>query len=320
MASPYDHPTSEIQEKMVHFLENTVMKELPELAATLKKAVENIQQHATRKMVRVEFTEPPPKSKLPMNLTEKISLSAIDPLELARQLTLVLFSVYEKIEHTEFFGQAWAKAETQAKSSNILKMINYFNGVTNWICVAILSERKVRHRAKIMEMFAKVAQDLKELNNFHALQAVITAFNSSPIGRLKWTKEKLSKRSKQTLYDVEQLMSMQSSYKIYRETLKNCPPPAIPYIGVYLTDLVFIEDGNPDKIANRVNFSKQLYVHNVITTISKFQTLAYNFSPIPAIQQLITQSTATSTMTPENQLYKISLEIEPRGASRQDIL
>ena len=38
----------------------------------------------------------------------------------------------------------------------------------------------------------------------------------------------------------------QNNYKRYRDRLSTIPTPAVPYIGVFLKDLTFICDGNPD--------------------------------------------------------------------------
>jgi uncharacterized membrane protein len=43
------------------------------------------------------------------------------------------------------------------------------------------------------------------------------------------------------LEELEATMGMEGSFKVYRQTLINATPPCVPYIGVYLTDLVFIE-------------------------------------------------------------------------------
>lgn len=48
-----------------------------------------------------------------------------------------------------------------------------------------------------MELFIQVAKELREINNFHYLTAIISAFNQAPLLRLKYTKEKLTKRSVQ---------------------------------------------------------------------------------------------------------------------------
>ena len=38
------------------------------------------------------------------------------------------------------------------------------------------------------------------------------------------------------------------SYRAYREHLHTITPPCIPYMGIYLTDLTFVLDGNPDRL------------------------------------------------------------------------
>jgi len=47
------------------------------------------------------------------------------------------------------------------------------------------------------------------------------------------------------LYESEnglsKLISNERSYKVLREELRNSVPPALPYLGVYLSDLTFIE-------------------------------------------------------------------------------
>ena len=56
-------------------------------------------------------------------------------------------------------------------------------------------------------------------------------------------------------------MYLQSNYKNYRDKLSITPIPAVPYIGVFLKDLTFIADGNPDYIrGGLVNLHKRRQV------------------------------------------------------------
>ncbi len=45
-------------------------------------------------------------------------------------------------------------------------------------------------------------------------------------------------------------MSMEGNFNNYRQLLKEISPPmaAVPFLGLFLSDLLFVEDGNPDTI------------------------------------------------------------------------
>lgn len=43
-------------------------------------------------------------------------------------------------------------------------------------------------------------------------------------------------------------MSTSRNFSVYREIIHSANPPVIPFLGFYLTDLTFLEDGNPDYI------------------------------------------------------------------------
>lgn len=66
-------------------------------------------------------------------------------------------------------------------------------------------------------------------------------------------------------------MTAEGSYKNYRTTIQSVQPPCVPYIGVYLLDLTYIEDGNPDNLGNRINFSKRTMVSRVIQQLQQYQ-------------------------------------------------
>ena len=69
------------------------------------------------------------------------------------------------------------------------------------------------------------------MNSFNLLVAVVSGMNNSGIGRLKWTKARVNQSHMKTLESLEELTSMQQSYKNYRNTIKeNTQPPVIPYM------------------------------------------------------------------------------------------
>lgn len=66
-----------------------------------------------------------------------------------------------------------------------------------------------------------------------------------------------------------------------REALHRCDPPCIPYLGMYLTDLSFIEEGTPNFTDdNLLNFSKMRMVTTQFEMIAQFNQSIY-FSRLP---------------------------------------
>lgn len=60
---------------------------------------------------------------------------------------------------------------------------------------------------------------------------------------------------------LQTLVSSDGRFKNMRDALHRCDLPCIPYLGMYLTDLSFIEEGTPDFTEEElVNFSKMRMV------------------------------------------------------------
>lgn len=58
-----------------------------------------------------------------------------------------------------------------------------------------------------------------------------------------------------------------------REALHRCDPPCIPYLGMYLTDLSFIEEGTPNFTEDGLlNFSKMRMVSIALLESRRFMT------------------------------------------------
>jgi RasGEF domain len=74
--------------------------------------------------------------------------------------------------------------------------------------------------------------------------------------RMHRTFDQLSPGIKARLESLKQLLATDNNYGRYRDRLATSPPPTLPYIGIFFTDLTFISDGNPATINGLVNFSK----------------------------------------------------------------
>ncbi|KNC77529.1 hypothetical protein SARC_10011 [Sphaeroforma arctica JP610] len=80
--------------------------------------------------------------------------------------------------------------------------------------------------------------------------------------------------------------------------------------GIYLTDLTFIEEGNPDKLpGGQINFNKRRIFAGTITQILDYQKNEYNFTVVNGLRWHLTHLFLSWN---EDGLYKQSLLVEPR--------
>ncbi|XP_044930341.1 ras-specific guanine nucleotide-releasing factor 2 isoform X2 [Mustela lutreola] len=109
---------------------------------------------------------------------------------------------------------------------------------------------------------------------------------------------------------LQKTVSSEGRFKNLRETLKNCNPPAVPYLGMYLTDLAFIEEGTPNFTEEGlVNFSKMRMISHIIREIRQFQQTCYRIDHQPKVTQYLLDK---ALIIDEDTLYELSLKIEPR--------
>ena len=86
---------------------------------------------------------------------------------------------------------------------------------------------------------------------------------------------------------LDDLMDQAGNYRNYRAALATRAAPVLPFQGVYLTDLTFIEE-KPDRLVNgMVNYEKLVLVHKVLSDIQRHQSLSYNFESVDCIQDFL---------------------------------
>ncbi|KAI2664409.1 Ras-specific guanine nucleotide-releasing factor 2 [Labeo rohita] len=227
------------------------------------------------------------------------SLSA---MELAEQITLLDHIVFRSIPYEEFLGQGWMKTDKTERTPYIMKTSQHFNDMSNLVASQIMSHTDVGSRASSIEKWVAVADICRCLNNYNGVLEITSALNRSAIYRLKKTWAKVCKQTKALMDKLQKTVSSEGRFKNLRETLKNCNPPCVPYLGMYLTDLAFIEEGTPNFTEEGlVNFSKMRMISHIIREIRQFQQTPYRIEHQPK-----------TLIMDEDTLYDLSLKIEPR--------
>uniref|UniRef100_A0A8C9YZP0 Ras protein specific guanine nucleotide releasing factor 2 n=1 Tax=Sander lucioperca TaxID=283035 RepID=A0A8C9YZP0_SANLU len=238
------------------------------------------------------------------------SLSA---MELAEQITLLDHIVFRSIPYEEFLGQGWMKVDKTERTPYIMKTSQHFNDMSNLVASQIMTHTDVGSRASSIEKWLAVADICRCLNNYNGVLEITSALNRSAIFRLKKTWAKVCKqvgiRSFNRRCHQKGVLKSGLMFALYVRVC-SCNPPCVPYLGMYLTDLAFIEEGTPNFTEEGlVNFSKMRMISHIIREIRQFQQAPYRIEHQPKVTQFLLDKTLVMD---EDTLYELSLKIEPR--------
>ncbi|KAI1082217.1 ras GEF [Whalleya microplaca] len=276
---------------------------------------------SSKRMIQT-FNNNVPPPIMPKNM-KKLKFLDIDVTEFARQLTIIESKLYGKIKPTECLNKTWQKKVGENDSEpapNVKALILHSNQMTNWVAEMILAQMDVKKRVVVIKHFVSVADKCRNLNNFSTLTSIISALGTAPIARLKRTWDQVPARTQAVLETMRRLMASTKNFGEYREALHAANPPCIPFFGVYLTDLTFIEDGIPSiiKKTNLINFAKRAKTAEVIRDIQQYQNAPYSLQAVPELQDYILSNMQAAGDVHE--MYDKSLNVEPREREDEKIV
>ncbi|ORX86461.1 ras GEF [Anaeromyces robustus] len=261
---------------------------------------------------------------------------SIPEKEFARQLTLIESEYYKSVTGTECLDQIWGskrkkefKHETDVLDyPNVTRMINHTNQLTTWVASCILNSENLKERENTLKYFTILANECYKINNFNGVTAIVAGLSMGPVYRLHNTWRLFQEKNKELneIYiTISDLVSPKGQYSNYRKKLKELDDKKeeiMPFLGVYFTDLTFVELGNEDYIdkALNINFEKRRKVAKIINDIKHYQTKNFTFVPVKPIQDFIINLDKYENQPhyTEDELYDLSLKYEPREEEDDD--
>ena len=257
-------------------------------------------------------------------------LASISAEDLAASLSVIDMKLFQNVIASDLFSMNWAKDDKAYKSPSISDIASRSTDITRFVQWSILTQPCVLTRSAIMTKFIKVAQCLYKHSNFQTMMSVVFALLSPPISRLEVTAEHIKRQYKEELEEMATITNPTGSFKAYREKFaeRQNNQEFIPYLGVYLSDLTFMQDGNPDFVDAPDGGSKYIYydkvelMDKVMVEIEKVQKAHDSFlgqisKNLPQFVKLISQ---LPTFDDENIFYDMSKALEPKGCKKEDIL
>lgn len=175
-----------------------------------------------------------------------VSILDIEPADIAKQLCLIDSQLFCRIKPEELLDLNFsAKRRHLGIAVNVNEMTLNANQLASFVGDSILTgDVPPKTRRNILKQWIKISEKCHEMRNFNSLMTIISSLQSVNIMRLKKTWELLSPRYHALFAELKVLVSMEKNYASYRALLRKHEIPTIPYLGLYLTDLTFVMEGN----------------------------------------------------------------------------
>ena len=258
-------------------------------------------------------------------------------------MTLIDEKIFQKVRFRDFFSRN--DGDGDGDGEVIEALVKRFNFITQWVISVILSCSGAKDRAMLFRLFISVAERLFQLRNYHGLKAIIGSLTSAPVFRLKESWSLVPRKFVSLFEELERAVSADDNYHRFRHFLNEAAAnnePCIPWLGLYLKDVVFIQDAqktyldlnsnSSSSISNSncnsgsnhavaaaanqrkvINFLKCQMLLPIMQAISDFQKHPYPFIPIPVIQEFLTKD--WGVWKSDQDQYNRSLLVEPKNAT-----
>lgn len=242
-------------------------------------------------------------------------VTKVPPAAFAAELTLLDLPVFQAIRPEELSSCAWNSKEKLTATPNVVAFTRRFNHVCLWAQKEILAGSKAKGRAETITHFIRIAKKLGDLKNLHSCFALVSALDSSPIFRLRDSWALVPATQKVSLDKLRRLFSSARNWERLRRHLSGAKLPAIPYLGLYLTDLLYIHLANPGS-ATLDRGPRETQMNNILRVLADFQRSEYppSLCPhLPCVRAYLNSHAYIDELQKfvEDDLYKLSLEREP---------
>ncbi|OHT06374.1 RasGEF domain containing protein [Tritrichomonas foetus] len=200
---------------------------------------------------------------VPFNQKESKIAFCTSPLILAEHFTFWELQIIKEIQASEYIGCGWTTSEKWTRAPHIMKMTEHFNFISQWIVFQLVTTTIFDERVHLLERWIEIMDAASEIINYQLVFEIYAALCNPAITHLKQTWANISQDAKDTYHKFSNLTTPSARFSAYRaELVKSQPETIVPYIGPFLTSLVYISDGNsstktlPNVSEPVINFQK----------------------------------------------------------------
>ncbi|THH19381.1 hypothetical protein EW146_g1783 [Bondarzewia mesenterica] len=292
-------------------------------------------KHMLISLERLTFADPnPPEVVTPLQKRwknkvrkyESYELLRMDPLDIAQHLCALEHKLYARIRPTECL--AWSKQQSGNEVKNMEAFCSTHTKLADWVKSSILEVEGLSKRASTVDFWIRVAEKCKSLNNFSSMTSIVAALSSSVIARLHFTWVHATRES-----HLEPLLKFNApagNYAYYRSVLDTINGPCVPFIGMYMRNMVHIDDQHGDYISipsasspgghrDLIHFIKRHKWYDVAMATLRFQSKSYAFAENQATTSFIRTQMANVVGKEERWFWNRSEELQQAELVHADI-
>ncbi|KAJ7269310.1 ras guanine nucleotide exchange factor domain-containing protein [Mycena haematopus] len=299
-----------IAQRLTDFL-NKIMQP-QSLALTAKLIIRSIEDLTFANPINASPTVPPRKRRKSKN--HKNDLLRLDPTDIAEQLALLEFKLYVKLTAHECIS--YAKTQTGKQVENLTAFCATHDKLAAWVKTSILTNEALGKRADTVDFWIKVAEKCRNLNNFASMSAVINALSSTVISRLHLTWAHVGRKS--ILDGLIKFNDPTGGFSGYRSLLNSAEGPCVPFIGMYLTDIVHISDQFSDSPEN-ISFLKRQRWYEVVQVMLRSQKQPYNIAESDSTLTFIWTHLRMDSLKDQTWFWEKSQEVQQSELAHADI-
>ena len=232
----------------------------------------------------------------------------------AEQLTLLSFSAFRRIPSHELLLRRWMGDARFLLAPNAVSTIHNANILTHWMSTRILEQKEPKMRAAVICKLIAAGSRCVQLCNFNGAMQIVSSLTSSAVARLKLSWALVSPKMRDQLESLRLLVEATGNFKrlrVAQDEAVEKKMPCLPYLGLYLTDLVYVEEMPALLPSGAVNMGYLKSVIRVLECVASAQ--AHHFFALtanPAISEYILKHSLVCA--DETLLFEMSLKCEPR--------
>ncbi|KAJ4333052.1 hypothetical protein N0V95_009513 [Ascochyta clinopodiicola] len=183
----------------------------------------------------------------PLSKVQWHQLMAQDDELIARELTRMDWIMFSSVRPRDLVRHVSLSTEARKhckQLDNVTRMTAHFNHIAFLVTNYILLRDKPKHRALMLEKWMRIARQVRKLNNYNSLGAVIAGVKGTAVHRLIATRDLVPQTVNHDFLKLDILMGPQKSHFAYRLAWENSSGERIPYIPLYRRDLVSASEGS----------------------------------------------------------------------------